>query len=340
MSAGVAFVCCVEAGPLESGALRVIESLRRWGGALADAPVYAVTPRPGPSLLPATVDRLDRLDAVHVTSTPRHRQRWHHYFNKYVALTEAECRSDAGVVVFLDSDLLVVGEPTELALADDVDFAAVAPDKNVGTSGPGDANEDLWRRLCEVVGVDIDELPWLQTHLDRELVRFYFNSGLFAYRPRSGLREAWRQAMEAAIWARDPLLAEQVWWVDQTVLGLAVAKLGCEWSQLPYGYNYGVASYIDNVDDAQGLADAVIVHYHDALCPEHWPSLRERLAATHPEVVAWLDDEPVPDVALAGRRSAEARFYRAVRSGRRRLWRGNGRITLDQIRRGRAPDSR
>ncbi len=40
-------VTCVEYGPLEQMVVRMVDSLRRWGGRLADAPVYAVKPRRG-----------------------------------------------------------------------------------------------------------------------------------------------------------------------------------------------------------------------------------------------------------------------------------------------------
>ena len=38
----VGFVCCVESGKLEQEAVRLVESLRRWGGRLSTAPVVAV----------------------------------------------------------------------------------------------------------------------------------------------------------------------------------------------------------------------------------------------------------------------------------------------------------
>jgi hypothetical protein len=55
---------CVEHGRLESEAVLLVESLRQWGGALADAPVYAFAPRPALHPEPATVDRLRSLGAT------------------------------------------------------------------------------------------------------------------------------------------------------------------------------------------------------------------------------------------------------------------------------------
>lgn len=41
----ITFVCCVELGSLEAQTVRMIESLRRWGGQFANATVFAVTLR-------------------------------------------------------------------------------------------------------------------------------------------------------------------------------------------------------------------------------------------------------------------------------------------------------
>ena len=41
-----AFLICVEHGRLESEAILLVESLRAWGGACAESPVYAFAPRP------------------------------------------------------------------------------------------------------------------------------------------------------------------------------------------------------------------------------------------------------------------------------------------------------
>src|SRR5205085_1505515 len=62
----ISFICCVESGPLEDQTVRMVESLRRWGGRLAEAPVVAVTPRFGPPLARTTRRALDRLSARHV----------------------------------------------------------------------------------------------------------------------------------------------------------------------------------------------------------------------------------------------------------------------------------
>ena len=45
--ASTTFVTCIESGGLEEQTIRLMKSLRKWGGKFADAPVYAVNPRFG-----------------------------------------------------------------------------------------------------------------------------------------------------------------------------------------------------------------------------------------------------------------------------------------------------
>ena len=57
----ITFVCCVESGWLKVQTVRMIESLRRWGGQFANAPVFAVTPRLDPLLMYKTRRAFDNL---------------------------------------------------------------------------------------------------------------------------------------------------------------------------------------------------------------------------------------------------------------------------------------
>jgi hypothetical protein len=57
----ITFVCCVESGLLENQTVRMIESLRRWGGQLRESPIFAVTPRMGLPLSRQTHRDFERL---------------------------------------------------------------------------------------------------------------------------------------------------------------------------------------------------------------------------------------------------------------------------------------
>lgn len=61
VSSQITFVCIVESGWVEAQAIRMVESLRQWGGQFANAPVLAVTPRLGLPLARKTHKAFDKL---------------------------------------------------------------------------------------------------------------------------------------------------------------------------------------------------------------------------------------------------------------------------------------
>ena len=104
----ITFACCVEYGTLEEGTLRLVESLRRFGGRFAGAHVVAVTPRRGPKLRTATLRKFSKLGVDYVRVAPENRYAWMPYLNKYFALKEAQQRANGDLVAWMDSDVLVL----------------------------------------------------------------------------------------------------------------------------------------------------------------------------------------------------------------------------------------
>src|SRR5215207_7670197 len=93
MAAPITFVTCVESGPLETQVLRMVESLRRFGGGYADCPVWAVKPRFGPPLAGHTRRELDRLNVDFRRTTRSDPHGWYAYINKTRALILAEAEA-------------------------------------------------------------------------------------------------------------------------------------------------------------------------------------------------------------------------------------------------------
>ena len=134
----ICFVACVESGPLEVQTVRLAEGIRRFGGALADSEILTITPRFGPPLSGEVRRRFRELDVRHERLPSHPRYAWYHYLNTPIALAAAEELTTADILCWTDSDLLFLGEPTELLLDHELDFIAGSTDNGVvGTMRAG-----------------------------------------------------------------------------------------------------------------------------------------------------------------------------------------------------------
>lgn len=292
MRPDISFVCAVESGALEAQTVRLVESLRKFGGRYADAPLFAITPRSGPPLAPSTRALFTRCDVRHIRRNFPSRYPWFNYYNKPLALVAAEDHITTGSVCFLDSDLLVVREPALLELAAEEDFLAFpVEDKEMGTTGPGDPFEGLWRAACATLGLDLESLPWVTTAQTGHRIRLYFNSGIFVYRHGSGFParflDATTRLMDAHIGTAAKGYTEG--FKEQASIMFASRLMGLRWRALPYAYNYPMSSLTHaQWYEREALQAATVVHYHDAMWPHFWDTFMRSMADTHPAVHEWL----------------------------------------------------
>ena len=287
----ISFVCCVESGPLEVGTLRLVESLRRWGGSFARAPVYAVTPRSGPGLARATLKDFERLDVRYLRRAPESNYSWFNFYNKPMAVALAEEAADTETVGWLDSDILVVGDPEELRLRDGEDFVACASDKEMGSSGPDDPYDPLWKAACRVLGIDLESLPWVVTEQEKMRIRLYWNGGIFVYRRATRFGARYLKTCTQLMDARNRTSAPgfSIGFNEMCAIGLSMHLMGLKWRALPYTHNQSIGSKSHATWYREDqLRAARIVHYHDSMWPWFWDTFVQCLRATHPQVAEWV----------------------------------------------------
>ena len=289
----ICFVACVESGLLESQTVRFAESLRRFGGRLAGSEILAVTPRYGPPLSATTRRRFRELGVRHVRLRSHPRYAWYHYLNTPIALAAAEELTDASIICWADSDLLIMDEPGQLLLGEDLDFVAGTIDSGVvGSTGPGAEHEDAWLRLLELLDIDPDTLPYVESQMDHLRLRLYFQAGIFAYRNGIGFSQYYLDMCTSVLDRHFGFSHRAENYLDQVCLGLAAHKAGLRWRQLDLTHNFPMASFLPQFESPERLAEAKVLHYHDAMEPHFWDTCVERVAAGHPEVAAWLRERP------------------------------------------------
>ena len=325
----VTFLFCVESGYFEGQILLVLESVRRFGGSLADAPALVVTPRYGPSLTRATIRGLDRLGARYLYRDMRSRWDWYPYMNKGLAAQLAEDYVHTEQVLWLDSDVILVSEPTSLVLGPGEDFACCAVDKNAGSSGPDDPNEAYWVALAQHLGITLDALPWVQTEFDRLRVRMRLHSGVYAFRRGLGLGRAFAADMESMLASRVAFSRGLPFPGDDVALAFSVVRLNLRWRLLPMSCNYEMTpdSRIYRPDEARS---AQILHFHRTLgSPTGSEWFLDQLQSFRPDVAEWLR----PRVPLATKmgglhRLMIRRFLRQRRDSRQARHVRSCRITV------------
>jgi lipopolysaccharide biosynthesis glycosyltransferase len=222
--------------------------------------------------------------------------------NKPTTLLAAEEISDTQHMLWLDADMLVIDEPTELAPGPDEDFTACAADKNAGTAGPDDPFESYWREMARHFGLQLDDLPWVITEREKARIRIYFNAGLFGYRRSSKFAKTFMERCRELLHAKVKSASQGIILTDQIALGLTMISMKMRWRPLSRDYNFslGRKQHEAGLYDPLMIKQAKILHYHDAM----WPHFRQQfltdLRSSRPDVADWLAPQPVlaNDLAL------------------------------------------
>ncbi len=245
----------------------LVESLRTFGGPFADSRVMVFATDPAGS--PWTGPQDDATE-VHNLDVPEG-MKGYILSEKVCACAEAErlAAGTTGSLVWLSSDTLVVAPPAmyELGLTHDAAFRPVHI-QNVGlpATSPVDA---FWRRVCDAVWLsDIDQL--VESFVDGQMIRAYFNSHSFSVNPTLGLMAAWRDSFEEVVNDREfqeGACADELHkvFLHQAVLSAVVVKsvLPGRLRILPpdYSYPYNLHGSVSEARRAKSLNDLVTVVY-------------------------------------------------------------------------------
>jgi hypothetical protein len=279
---------CVEQGRLETEAILLVESLRAWGGACADAPVYAFAPRAGLEPGPETVERLKSMATTMVTEPLVDRFAETPTYNKVTVSAWAERELDHDTLVFTDTDSVFLGEPVEL-MGTDWDAAMRPVDRRIAGSRGKGKNEPYWRKMYELLGVRSE--PFVQTGVGQQPIRAYWNSGLIAAHRSAGLFQAWEDAL---VRLHDAELVPEKWphFMDQLSWAAVTADHHDRVHILPSSYNYPLRHRGAVEPEATTFDLDELVHLHYRL----WFHMTDSLRKVHPpfdpdgERFRWLDE--------------------------------------------------
>ena len=290
----VAFIICTEAGDLENKSLLLSRSIRMFGGAFQTCPIYSFQPRKGQSLNLKTLREFETLEVEHKDKVLN--RDFHDYplANKPMVCRFAEENFSHELLVFLDSDQIILCPPTELCFSAGYDVAIRPVDnKNIGATDTSDSNYPYWENIFSLLNVN--KLIRTQTTVSQENIFGYWNSGMVSVKRTSGIFAVWAENFEKVMTGK--LQPETgLFFVEQSVLAATLMQRESEIKELPFGYNYPVHMHRKINDEVRPreLEDLISIHYHkifdDTLPTDVLNELFGETATRGSKRILWLKD--------------------------------------------------
>ena len=179
-------------GESELDTLLLVESLRSFGAELASNPLWVLVPEDLGSLSDATLKKLAQLDATVIPFEVDPGLLKFPFAAKIAAAAavEAQALGQTERLVYMDRDTIVLGEPAEFLISPGI-FLGYRPVHHqlIGSTW-GSALDEFWSLIYQVCDVPEENLFPMHTHTG-ELIRPYFNAGVYVIRPENGLLSQW-----------------------------------------------------------------------------------------------------------------------------------------------------
>ena len=285
--------------------LLLVESIRAFGGGLADRPVLVGVPSAAVTLSDTTRAGLDRLAASVMPIDIGPDLMRFPFAAKVVAAAALE---QAAVTMterlcFLDRDTIVIQEPTEFLLPAECALGYRPVHHRLLGPAWGEPLDSFWslvHRICEVP----DERDFQMVTHCGEAIHPYFNAGALVVRPGRGLLTEWRRRFLdtyrepelEAYYDRDQLYAV---FIHQAILtGVVMSQLKREQMvEFSPRVNYPLHLHAEVPVDARPelIDDLVTVRHENIFDDRAWREL-----PMSPRLVQWLEAQPRVGSAAAG----------------------------------------
>lgn len=196
MATHTVFVTKVRTPAGKAAARLLIESIQTFGGEMSGCPiwVFAADPQTEPCR-----DLASHHVQVLPLSVPSEIARYP-FGDKVLACARAEAMAPSGVrsLIWLDLECLVVQPPLLFDLGSEFDTALRPVHvRNVGLP-PSEPPDAFWRGIYAMVGVE--DVPFtVESFIDRQRLRAYFNSHGLAVRPELGLFGRWYERFQRLV---------------------------------------------------------------------------------------------------------------------------------------------
>lgn len=256
------FVICTESGQLEKMSVLFVMSLRMFGGRFSNCRVLSYQPRKGLDLSRKTLNLFDSLKVEHNSLDLNKDFTDYPLANKPLSCAHAEKTCGTELLVFADSDQLILGEPNALLLDSDCDVSMRPVDvKNIGATDESDPNFKYWAQLYELMSVD--QRKYVTTTVGQENIFAYWNSGLVVTKCKNSLFSDWEKNFRVVM-SKEIRPNDGIFFVEQSVLAATICSTDLKLRALSNEYNYPVHMHsgMQSPNKIDRLSELKTIHYH------------------------------------------------------------------------------
>jgi len=256
------FIICTERGFLENMSVLFVMSLRMFGGKFAGCRVLSYQPRKGYEISKQTQKKFDRLNVTHISLPLNNQYIDYPLANKPLVCAHAEKYCKSEILVFADSDQLILNEPGALVPGQDTDIVVRPVDvKNIGASNELDPNFEYWRSIYELLSVD--DFKYVDSTVGQQRIFAYWNSGLIVSRRSNSLFKRWSKNFHAVM-SKGLQPQDGIFFIEQSVLAATICSTHYRVGAFPNNYNYPIhmQSKMQGRNRFENLSELATIHYH------------------------------------------------------------------------------
>ena len=182
----------------ECVSLLLARSLRIFGGKLANHLLWLMVPQKPESISESMLRALEELGVQFSRFEVPEEALQFPFGGKVYAAAAAEtlASNNEDILVWMDSDTVFTGEPSEVVLGENVSLGyRPVMLKNISSLYDEPVN-DFWDFIYKGCGTVEEDISLMLTTIDKVRIRPQFNAGILCVRPWAGLLRAWRNNFE------------------------------------------------------------------------------------------------------------------------------------------------
>jgi len=265
----------------EKNTLLLVESIRSFGGTMAQSPIWCLVPEYGKALSQYFKDRVSALN-VELIPFEVNIEALRFFFAgdlRAAALAESMAVGKTRLLVWMSPNTIVLQEPSDFLLPGEKNLG-YRPVHHTNIGSPCDtALDEFWSLVYQRCKVSEEQIFPMRTHVDNNTIRPYFNAGLLVTRPERSLFRKWYETFLSTY--QEPEFEELYKKDDRYTIFLHQAILSGvilssfpqnEIYELPRTYNYPVHLYAEDVTEhrPQRIDDLVTIRHEGFHADEDW----------------------------------------------------------------------